>query len=1276
VISIILYGRNDSHGYNLHKRAALSLNCLAETLTHSGDEIVFVDCNTPDDMPTFPEAILDTLSPRARELLRVIRLRPAQYEQHKRRSPLKALEPLARNIAIRRSNPANRWVLSTNTDMAFIPRPGWASLSDAVADLPDGLYELPRFEVPEMLWETLDRRDPQSILRTFDRWGRALHLNHVVKLWPHTLFDAPGDFQLMLREQIFAIHGFHDAMVLGWHVDSNLCKRLWLLNGATESLLERVHAYHCDHTRYATSLHKGNRTENDWRVFVDAVTTPYLPEQAETWGLPDENLEELRLTDEYAGRFARVLEDLLPGLSGPSTEEAYVTGTLNHGLLYDFDHALPFIADHLVTLAPEAEVAYVGGNIEMLRRLTDFRARYAHTGRLLFDAALLPDAAPLSANCAPAAPDQLLERAALFVFDFGMQTFPQARNAAGVGVPAPSEAAGAFAWKLYDRLIELARAENERAAPIPRKFIFLGAPHTWAEPTVMRVVEMVQTPYSSHLRHGYVRPDAFSCPLAAPALHTLFLDTSPSALCARFSAELKKPVSEADLRRAETTINLIAACGPDLATRLTTIRQTQPGPLEKAVLRLWIEIAEYDRDHVQAECCRHLLSYLEAAQPAQHVRPKATNGAVRPLRVLFVNRPDTLTLPGGDTTHLLNLKAALEKLGVEVALSTALSPDPAGFDLINVFNLLLPALARHQLSALRAATRAPIVLTPFFWDVSESLWGETVVPEAVAAAKTPAELQGALTRAAAGTLADGRRTRSGQNRPYSDYELDQRLALQFADHLIPISVRERAALAQTLSLADRAMSVIPTGVAEPEPAAAELFAAEYDVRDFVLVSGRVEPRKNQLLLLHALREAGLPIVVTGAQPAPAYLELCRQAAPQALFVGWLSAEKLASARAAARVHALASWWETAGLASLEAALAGCAVVMGDRAAERDYFGEGAYYCDPADVASIRQAVLAAYHEYPTQAERRSALQTRIRRECNWGTVAEQTLALYRQLAATPVAAHSGHRRDLARAVHNHLQGRSIEAQRALSPALRNGAATALSLTVAGDVAMALGQAAQAASALQRAAALEPDNPTIQRRLGKALALSGQVAPAYVALRRAVELDPRDVDARFCVGELAARAGQWAQAVEHLKPLAEEEPHHVQIQALLGECYFQLGELGDARARFEQALKLEPNLPVAIKRLKNWPAGSKAAAQPAPVRRAPSAAEVFQQLLEAGDVAAALADAQRAGTLNTEVLDIIQRNADLARGDGDAELAEGLEALAEAVTEFLAVGVPA
>ena len=67
MFSVIVYGRNDTHGYNLHKRAAISFNAIAEVMSDPDDEILFVDYNTPDDHPTFPEAIHDTLTDKAKK---------------------------------------------------------------------------------------------------------------------------------------------------------------------------------------------------------------------------------------------------------------------------------------------------------------------------------------------------------------------------------------------------------------------------------------------------------------------------------------------------------------------------------------------------------------------------------------------------------------------------------------------------------------------------------------------------------------------------------------------------------------------------------------------------------------------------------------------------------------------------------------------------------------------------------------------------------------------------------------------------------------------------------------------------------------------------------------------------------------------------------------------------------------------------------------------------------------------------------------------------------
>ena len=84
-------------------------------------------------------------------------------------------------------------------------------------------------------------------------------------------------------------------MLVGWHVDSNLARRMSFLYGRPDSVLDAVFGYHCDHTRQATPAHSHNRLENDWRVYVDRLTQPEIPSQADTWGMGGEEIEEVDL---------------------------------------------------------------------------------------------------------------------------------------------------------------------------------------------------------------------------------------------------------------------------------------------------------------------------------------------------------------------------------------------------------------------------------------------------------------------------------------------------------------------------------------------------------------------------------------------------------------------------------------------------------------------------------------------------------------------------------------------------------------------------------------------------------------------------------------------------------------------------------------------------------------------------------------------------------------------------------------------------------------------
>jgi GT2 family glycosyltransferase len=360
LISVILYGRNDAHGYNLHRRAALSLNCLAEGLTDRDDEIVFVDYNTPDELPTFIEAIADTLTERCLRLLRVLRVPAAVHRRRfAARTHLPALEPISRNAAVRRANPSNRWLLSTNTDMVFLPLVG-ESLSDICGDLADGFYGLPRFELPEWLWERLPRSDPRATLSALERLGAALRLDEPTVSHEWIRFDAPGDFQLILRDDFFAVDAFNEEMLLGYHVDSNLSRRMVLHRGSIETLGAKLAGYHCNHNRVPTVYHGARPVTNDLERFFYSVDEAELPQQRMTWGLPDADLEEVpiraRATLDVGDRVAAAV----PANSRPRVASDALASAF--GFTYDSGHILPFVADSVVVSSEDAQIGYIGAN--------------------------------------------------------------------------------------------------------------------------------------------------------------------------------------------------------------------------------------------------------------------------------------------------------------------------------------------------------------------------------------------------------------------------------------------------------------------------------------------------------------------------------------------------------------------------------------------------------------------------------------------------------------------------------------------------------------------------------------------------------------------------------------------------------------------------------------------------------------------------------------------------------------------------------------------------
>ncbi len=509
MFSVILYGRNDSHGYNLHKRAAISFNAIAEVMTDPDDEILFVDYNTPDDHPTFPEAIHDTLTDKTKRHMRILRVRPEQHAHLKSKTHLVALECQSRNIALRRSNPNNRWVLYTNTDMLLVPRTEDESLSEILGAVPDGFYQIPRFELPEMLWEAaFDRRDPANNLKLLRDWSMRFHLNQVVYNFMPMKYDALGDFQAALREDMFAIHGFDESMLLGWHCDSNLAARLALYRGRVDTLIDKVFGYHCDHTRVAAANNKGRQTRmNNQDQYIWDVVSPYLPAQAETWGWPDVEIEEVRLDRETSyQRFTAGLDAAIT----PSTVPYGTTSLewqLYNDLTYDLPHTLPFVCDQVLTYPRNSALMIGAARSEFVTRFATAWEAMGFTGPLLVPdefEGLPADDARLTRGPFR----ELVKQANLFIFEFGLATQHPAEPIRSGRRAGPVDEKR---LKTIAQIFRLAASTEEETRPkgkrLPRRFIGVNVIYNRYWPLFTDYVGANINPFCSQVLAGLPRID-------------------------------------------------------------------------------------------------------------------------------------------------------------------------------------------------------------------------------------------------------------------------------------------------------------------------------------------------------------------------------------------------------------------------------------------------------------------------------------------------------------------------------------------------------------------------------------------------------------------------------------------------------------------------------------------------------------------------------------------------------------------------------------------------
>ncbi len=339
-------------------------------------------------------------------------------------------------------------------------------------------------------------------------------------------------------------------------------------------------------------------------------------------------------------------------------------------------------------------------------------------------------------------------------------------------------------------------------------------------------------------------------------------------------------------------------------------------------------------------------------------------------------------MPGGHVVQIEKTAGALAAAGLTVVCDYSDNPDLTDVALVHGFGLAPAEIRRGH------AHRLPVVLSTIYWDRAYRSDGpdRKTSPRAVA---------GRMARAArfAHAALRGRAALLDAGLDISSHEWKTAGAYEAADLLLPNGHGEAASIRRDLGVTTP-MVPVPNGV---DPGRFAPPSGSFTERRYVLFVGRVDPHKNQLGAIRALRGSGLPLVIAGEDHPHhrRYAQQCREeGADWVTFTGQVphDSTQLAALYQGARVHILPSWFETTGLVSLEAALSGCSVVSTERGHAEEYLEDMAWYCDPSDTASIRRAVWNGWRTPPS-----SALRQRVLDHYTWDHVAESTIAAYRSL---------------------------------------------------------------------------------------------------------------------------------------------------------------------------------------------------------------------------------------------------------------------------------------
>ena len=365
------------------------------------------------------------------------------------------------------------------------------------------------------------------------------------------------------------------------------------------------------------------------------------------------------------------------------------------------------------------------------------------------------------------------------------------------------------------------------------------------------------------------------------------------------------------------------------------------------------------------------------------------------MKVLFQSRKTLYSVPGGDTTQITKTKEYLEKLGVEVDVSLELNPDVSRYDIVHVFNLMRPQELYLQVKNAKKYGKKVALSTIYgpYEEYEKKARGGILQVLNNLLSITQIEYLKVIARA----VLNFEFNKGTVIYLLNGHKRLQRKIIKMVDVFLPNSDSEMLRVAKDFKLKNYNYVAVTNAVDvnKFDYERVEISPELEKYRDCVLCVSRIEGRKNQLNIIRACKGLPYKFVFIGKAGANfrKYYEACKaEANDHTFFLGQIEHEKLPQFYKLAKVHILASWMETPGLSSLEAGIMHTNVVVTKKGDTEDYFKKFAFYCEPDDLLSIKDAVVKAFNSSFD-----NNFLERIRDNYKWEDTARQTFQGYQSI---------------------------------------------------------------------------------------------------------------------------------------------------------------------------------------------------------------------------------------------------------------------------------------